>query len=350
MPVDSANRPLLVAALDLAGYAGALGARMFRQGGVPRSQPDRRRSLSPRSSPSPSPALRSAGGVNNPTISPRTSPRPSPALRSAGVGIGLADVPPKQLPTSRHVMHSLPRIKVTAHDIQRNRNDKCTICLDSLSVGEPASRLPCDHLFHDFCILPWLRSSNQCPVCRYELPTNDWEFEQGRVARMAGRKLRLRKTDLCAKTAQELRRLSEHLCLDTRGCLEKAEFIERISTSCRVELVSEETDVDAGAVTHGANASRSHGSSGVQSGFSTSWRSRMVNREGLEAKMIPSACGERPHVAQLRSQLAQPQFRATASSSLLSVVAGGPSEGIVGRERGTGCNRRAIGVAMSGGA
>ena len=30
-------------------------------------------------------------------------------------------------------------------------------------------QLPCKHSFHQPCILPWLRSSGTCPVCRYAL-------------------------------------------------------------------------------------------------------------------------------------------------------------------------------------
>lgn len=58
----------------------------------------------------------------------------------------------------------------------------CPVCKDLMPVKTRATQLPCMHLYHSSCILPWLSSRNTCPVCRYELPTDDPEFERSKRA------------------------------------------------------------------------------------------------------------------------------------------------------------------------
>lgn len=49
----------------------------------------------------------------------------------------------------------------------------CVICKEEMGEGRDVCELPCKHLFHWLCILPWLKKRNTCPCCRFRLPTDD---------------------------------------------------------------------------------------------------------------------------------------------------------------------------------
>mmetsp|Transcript_381 Transcript_381/g.355 ORF Transcript_381/g.355 Transcript_381/m.355 type:complete len:182 (+) Transcript_381:449-994(+) len=55
--------------------------------------------------------------------------------------------------------------------------DDCPICLEtfSLTPNESLIHLPCNkkHLFHEACILEWLKRDKQCPLCRARLTRED---------------------------------------------------------------------------------------------------------------------------------------------------------------------------------
>nr|XP_027127750.1 E3 ubiquitin-protein ligase CIP8-like [Coffea arabica] len=61
----------------------------------------------------------------------------------------------------------------------------CAVCKDIVGIGEMVKKLPCGHGYHGDCIIPWLGSRNSCHVCRYELPTDDAEYEEERKKRAA---------------------------------------------------------------------------------------------------------------------------------------------------------------------
>ncbi|KAK7342407.1 hypothetical protein VNO80_25358 [Phaseolus coccineus] len=44
---------------------------------------------------------------------------------------------------------------------------RCAICLEDFKSGEEVRLTPCNHMFHEDCIVPWLTTKGQCPVCRF---------------------------------------------------------------------------------------------------------------------------------------------------------------------------------------
>ncbi|GMP86552.1 hypothetical protein CsSME_00039283 [Camellia sinensis var. sinensis] len=53
------------------------------------------------------------------------------------------------------------------------KDEKCTrtcpVCLEEFGEGTEVTSMPCCHLFHHGCIVPWLKSHNSCPMCRYQI-------------------------------------------------------------------------------------------------------------------------------------------------------------------------------------
>ncbi|XP_060960986.1 E3 ubiquitin-protein ligase SIRP1-like [Cannabis sativa] len=45
----------------------------------------------------------------------------------------------------------------------------CSICLEDVSVGLEAAKLPCTHAYHEGCVVEWLQVSKFCPNCRVEI-------------------------------------------------------------------------------------------------------------------------------------------------------------------------------------
>ncbi|KAL6642167.1 hypothetical protein ACP70R_020348 [Stipagrostis hirtigluma subsp. patula] len=84
-------------------------------------------------------------------------------------------------PAATSFVENLPSVVLcTSHET--NGVVICPVCKDHMPITTVAKQLPCMHLYHSSCILPWLSSRNTCPVCRYELPTDDPEYEMSKQA------------------------------------------------------------------------------------------------------------------------------------------------------------------------
>jgi hypothetical protein len=68
------------------------------------------------------------------------------------------------------------RVFATERDLRHQ--ECCSICLDSYVVGDTVARLKrdsheteshCNHWFHEDCILQWLETHQECPLCRVDM-------------------------------------------------------------------------------------------------------------------------------------------------------------------------------------
>jgi E3 ubiquitin-protein ligase RNF115/126 len=89
-----------------------------------------------------------------------------------------------QPPASENAVNDL---KLVTYPFQGKRktkrhDSKCVVCQDGFSgsftttEGDEGSggrmealMMPCRHVFHKECLVPWLKMSNTCPTCRFEV-------------------------------------------------------------------------------------------------------------------------------------------------------------------------------------
>ncbi|XP_047309541.1 E3 ubiquitin-protein ligase RDUF1-like [Impatiens glandulifera] len=76
----------------------------------------------------------------------------------------------EQPPASKVAIESMPTIEIEDSHIYSESH--CAVCKEAFVMGSEAREMPCNHIYHADCILPWLSLRNSCPVCRHELPTD----------------------------------------------------------------------------------------------------------------------------------------------------------------------------------
>ncbi|CAG8635649.1 10326_t:CDS:2 [Ambispora leptoticha] len=86
---------------------------------------------------------------------------------------------------SEKAMNNLPIVEITQKHI--DEKSFCPICLDTFvkqkekqneqndekNEGNVVREMPCKHLFCESCLFEWLRQSNTCPLCRFEIESQD---------------------------------------------------------------------------------------------------------------------------------------------------------------------------------
>ncbi|KAJ0259510.1 hypothetical protein HA466_0058540 [Hirschfeldia incana] len=76
-------------------------------------------------------------------------------------------------PASKSAVEALPVIEIDSSHLESDSQSHCAVCKENFALRSAAREMPCNHIYHPDCILPWLAIRNSCPVCRHELPAED---------------------------------------------------------------------------------------------------------------------------------------------------------------------------------
>lgn len=81
--------------------------------------------------------------------------------------------------SKQYIIKNLKQYKISKAMLKKIPQDEnsCPVCKEELKLRQNILKMPCKHLFHKQCLMPWLKERNSCPTCRFELPTDDKDYE-----------------------------------------------------------------------------------------------------------------------------------------------------------------------------
>ena len=69
-------------------------------------------------------------------------------------------------PASAEAIARLPKKTVDKAMMGQEGKAECSVCMDTVEIGDQVTELPCRHWFHGECVGAWLKEHDTCPHCR----------------------------------------------------------------------------------------------------------------------------------------------------------------------------------------
>lgn len=75
------------------------------------------------------------------------------------------------------------KVEIMLNNINKNfsSGDVCTVCFDPIEGITDTLTLRCQHVFHNRCVMPWMKMKHTCPNCRQEQPISWSEWGRAKV-------------------------------------------------------------------------------------------------------------------------------------------------------------------------
>lgn len=70
-------------------------------------------------------------------------------------------------PLPKKQIDEIPTTEVSQSQVDSKL--QCSVCWEDFKLSEPVRQLPCQHVYHEPCIVPWLELHGTCPICRQSL-------------------------------------------------------------------------------------------------------------------------------------------------------------------------------------
>lgn len=70
-------------------------------------------------------------------------------------------------PLAKDKIDEIPKVEITSDEVDKKL--QCSVCWEDFRLQEIVRKLPCLHIYHENCIVPWLDLHGTCPICRKSL-------------------------------------------------------------------------------------------------------------------------------------------------------------------------------------